>query len=155
MILNLRWDPPYVTPVIQLTQTQTRLLTWWQEVQKTFAIAPHMVTGATGATGEFCQYPHMTTWIQEKITYCSPGTFSGKQNKARSTSQQQFRSENTPAAIEADQILLALHQLATNSNSAKFNNNISRNSNFPKSLTSTMPTFDGEIEKFQLFEDLF
>ena len=95
------------------------------------------------------------TATQEKIPYCSPTTSSGKQKKARSTSQPQFRSENTPATIEADQILLALQQLATNSNSANFSNNISRISKLPKSLTTTMPTFDGKSEKFELFEDLF
>ena len=95
------------------------------------------------------------TATQEEIRYCSPTTSSGKQKKARSTSQPQFRSENTPATIEADQILLALQQLATNSNSANFNNNISRISKLPKSLTTTMPTFDGKSEKFELLEDLF
>ena len=84
---------------------------------------PHMVTGVTG---KICQYPHMTTETQEEIPYCSPSTSSGKQKKAGSTSQPQFRNENTPATIEADQILLALQQLATNSNSDNFNNNISR-----------------------------
>ena len=57
--------------------------------------------------------------------------------------------------IEADQIFLALQQLATNSNSANFNNNISRISKLPKSLTTAMPTFDGKSEKFELFQDLF
>ena len=50
--------------------------------------------------------------------------------------------------------MLAPQQLATNSNSANFNNNISRISKLPKSLTTTMPTFDGKSEKFELFEDL-
>ena len=113
---------------------------------------PHMVTGATE---EILQYPRMMTATQEEIPYCSPTTSSAKQKKARSTSQPQFRSENTPATIEADQILLALQQLATNSNSANFNNNISRISKFPKSLTATKPTFDRKSEKFELFEDLF
>ena len=127
---------------------------------------PHMVTGATertrhdphmvtGVTREFCQHPHMTMETQEEIPYCSTSTSSGKPKKARSTSQPQFRSENTPATLEADQIPLALQQLATNSNSANFNNNISRISKLPKSLTTTMPTFDGKSEKFELFEDLF
>ena len=80
---------------------------------------PHMVTGATGETRH---YPHTMTTTQEEIPYCSPTTSSGKQKKAHSTSRPQFRSENTPATIEADQILLALQQLATNSNSANFNN---------------------------------
>ena len=113
---------------------------------------PHMVTGVTG---EIRQYPRMMTATQEEIRYCSPTTSSGKQKKARSTSQPQFRSESSPATIEAEQILLALQQLATNSNSANFNNNISRISKLPKSLTTTMPKFDGKSEKFELFEDLF
>ena len=113
---------------------------------------PHMVTGVTR---EIRQHPHMTMENQEEIPYCSTSTSSGKQKKARSTSQPQFRSDNTPATLEADQILLALQQLATNSNSANFNNNISRFSKLPKSLTTTMPTFDGKSEKFELFEDLF
>ena len=109
----------------------------------------------TGATGETSQYPQTMTATQEEIPYCSPTTSSGKQKKARSTSQPQFRSENTPATIEEDQILLALQQLATNSNSANFNNNINRISKLPKSQTTTTPTFDGKSEKFELFEDLF
>ena len=127
---------------------------------------PHMMTGATGenrhyphmvtgATEEVCHNPHTMTATQEEIPYCSLTTSSGEQKKARSTSQPQFRSENIPATIEADQILLALQQLATNSNSANFNKNFSRISKLPKSLTTTMPTFDGKSEKFELFEDLF
>ena len=109
-----------------------------------------MVTGATEQIGN-C---HDITGVHEEVTYCSPSTSSGKQKKNRSTSQPQFRSENTPATIEADQILLALQQLANN-NSANFHNNINRISKLPKSLTTTMPTFDGKSEKFELFEDLF
>ena len=115
-------------------------------------IYPHMVTGATE---EIRHNPHTMTVTQEEIPYCSPTTSSGKQKKARSTSQPQFRSENTPATIEADQILLALQQLATNSESVNFNNIFSRISKLPKSLRTTMPTFDGKSEKFELFEDLF
>ena len=98
---------------------------------------------------------HDMTEIHEEVTYCSPSTSSGKQKKNRSTNQPQFRSENTPATIEADQILLALQQLANNNNSANFHNNINRISKLPKSLTTTMPTFEGKTEKFELFEDLF
>ena len=112
---------------------------------------PHMVTRVTR---ESRQHPHMTMETQEEIPYCSTSTSSGKQKKARSTSQPQFRSENTPATLKTDQILLALQQLVTNSNSANFNNNISRISKLPKSLTTTMPLFDGKSEKFELFEDL-
>ena len=113
---------------------------------------PHMVAGGPE---EIRHNPHMMTATQEDFPYCSPTASSGKQKKARSTSRPQFLSDNTPATIEADQILLALQQLTTNSNSANFNNNISRISKLPKSLTSTMPTFDGKSEKFELFEDLF
>ena len=110
-----------------------------------------MVTGATEQIGN-C---HDMTGIHEEVTYCSPTTSSGKQKKNRSTSQPQFRNENTSATIEADQILLALQQLANNNNSAKFHNNINRISKLPKSLTTTMPTFDGKTEKFELSGDLF
>ena len=111
----------------------------------------HMVTESypymvTGGPEENRHNPHMMLATQEEIPYCSPTTSSGKQKKARSKSQPQFRGENTPATIEAGQILLALQQLATNSNSANFNNNISRISKVPKSLTTTMPTFDGKSE---------
>ena len=112
----------------------------------------HMMTGATE---EIRHNSHMMTATQEEIPYCCPTTSSRKQKKARSTSQPQFRSENTPVRTEADQILLALQQLATKSISVNFNNNINRISKLPKSLTTTMPTFDGKSEKFELFEDSF
>ena len=97
----------------------------------------------------------MVTAVQEEIPYCSSGNCSGRQKKARSTSQPQFRSENTPAIIEADQILLALQQLATNINSANAKNNSNKGSKLPKSLMTAMPTFDGKSEKFELFEHFF
>ena len=91
----------------------------------------------------------------EEVTYCSPSTSSGKQKKNRFTSKPQFCSENTPATVEADQILLALQQLTNNNNSAIFHNNINRISKLPKSLSTTMTTFDGKSEKFELFEYFF
>ena len=125
-------------------------------------VGPHMVTGATerhdvltGVTEEFSKGRDMVTAVQEEIPYCSSGISSGKQKKARSTSQPHFRSENTPETIEADQILLALQQLATNSISANVKNTSNRISKLPKSVTTTMPTFDGKSENFELFEDLF
>ena len=90
---------------------------------------------------------HMVTVVQEEIPYCSRGSSSGKQKKVRFLSQPHFRSENTPATIEADQILLALQQLASNSNSANFNNNINRKSKLGKSLTTTMPIINGNPDK--------
>ena len=97
----------------------------------------------------------MVTGFHEKVTYCAHSTSSGKQKMNRSTSQPHFLSGNTPATIEADQILLALQQLASNNNSANFHNDISRISKLPKSPTTTMPTFDEKSEKFELFADLF
>ena len=111
-----------------------------------------MVAGATKQIGN---RRDIVTGVHEEVTYCSPSTSSGKQKNNRSTSQPRCRSENTPATIEADQILLALQQLANNNNSANFHNNINRISKLPKSLTTTMPTFDRKSEKFELFEDLF
>ena len=121
-------------------------------VQGEIRYRPDMVTGGSE---EMRNELDKVTAVQEEIPYCSSGISSGKQKKARSASQPQFRSENTPATFEADQILLALQQWATNSNSANFNNNNSRIAKLPKSLTTTMPTFDGKSEKFELFEDLF
>ena len=121
-------------------------------IQGEIRYGPDMVTGDSE---EVDNDRDMVTAVQEEIPYCSSGISSGKQKKARSISQPQFRSENTPATIEADQILLALQQLATNSNSANVNNNSNRIPKLPKSLTTTMPTFDGKSEKFELFEDLF
>ena len=109
-------DPHMVTGA---TERHDILTGATEEIRK----GPHMVTGVTS---EIRQHPHMTMETQEEIPYCSTSTSSGKQKKARSTSQPQFRSENTPATLEADQILLALQQLATNSS-----------------------------EKIELFEDLF
>ena len=63
---------------------------------------PHMVTG--GAE-EFRNRHHRVTGIQEEIPYGSTVISSGKRIKASSTSQSQFRSQNNPATIEADQIL--------------------------------------------------
>ena len=121
-------------------------------VQKESLCGHDMVTGGQE---EIRYLPHMVTEIQKDVPYCTLGISSGKQKKARSTSQPPIRSENTPATVEPDQILLAFQQLASNSKSANINNNIDKISKLPKSLTTTMPTFDGKSEKFELFEDLF
>ena len=120
-------------------------------VQKESQYGHDMVKGPT----ERIRNCHDMTGVHEEVTYCSPSTSSGKQKKTHSTIQPQFRSDNTPATIEADQTLLALQQLANNNNSANFHNDINRTSKLPKSLTTTMPAFDGKSEKFELFEDLF
>ena len=95
------------------------------------------------------------TGVQEKIPYCCLELRQENKRRRKATSQPHFRSENTPSTIEADQILLALQQLATNSNSGNVINNINRVSKLSKSLTTTMPTFDGTSEKIELFEDVF
>ena len=110
-----------------------------------------MVTGVQKET----MYRHDMTGFHEEVTYCSPRASSGNRKSNRFTSPPQFRSENTTATIEADQILLALQQLANNNNFANFHNNINRISKLPKSPTTTMPTFDGKSEKVKLFEYLF
>ena len=110
---------------------------------------------ATRVQRESTQVHDIVTGVHEEDMYCSPSTSSGKQKKNRSTSQPQLRNENTPATIEAAQVLLALQQSANNNNSANFHYNINRISKLPKSLTTTMPTFDGKSEKFELFKDLF
>ena len=97
----------------------------------------------------------MVTGVHEQVTYCSLGTSSGTQKKNHSISQPQFRSENTAATTEADQILLAFQQSANNNNSANFHSKINKTSKLPKSLTTKMPIFDGKSESFELFEDVF
>ena len=96
----------------------------------------------------------MVTGVQTRTPHCSTGISSGKQEKVHSTSQPHFRSGDTPATIEADQILLALQQLSMNSNSANFNNNVNKISKLRESLTTTMPTFNEKSKKFKLFERL-
>ena len=137
-----------VTGVNEQTRNGHDMVT---QVQDKIRNGPDMVTGATEQIGN-C---HNMAGAHEEVTYCPPNISSGKQKKNRSTSQPQFRSENTPATIEADQIFLALQQLANINNSANFQINSNRISKLPKSLTTTMPTFDGKSEKFELFEDLF
>ena len=137
-------------------------VTWWQELHNRTCNGQkdrrHMVTAVQreslcgrdmvrGVQRESLCQRDLVTGAQEEVTYCSPSITSGKQKKNRSTSQPQIRSENTPATIEADQIFLALQQLANKNNSANFDNNINRISKLPKSLTTTMPTFDGKSEK--------
>ena len=135
-------------------------------VQKESLCGHEMVTGVTedirnrhdmvtGGSEEIRNGHEMVTAVLENIPYCSLGTSSGKQKKVRSTSQSKIRGENTSATVEADQILLTLQQLATNSNSANFDSNSNRISKLPKSLMTTILTFDGKSEKFELFEDLF
>ena len=94
----------------------------------------------------------MVTEVQEEILYCSLGISSGKQKKARSTSQPHFRSEKTPATTESDQILLALRLTVIQPISTT---TTTESRNFPKSLATTKPTFDRKSEKFELFGDLF
>ena len=103
----------------------------------------------TGVTEEIRNRYDMVTVVHEKITYCSPSTSSGKQKKTALPV-----NRKSHATINADQVLLDLQQLAKNNNSANFHYNNNRNSKLPKSLTTTMPTFNGKSEKFDLFEDL-
>ena len=121
-------------------------------VQRESTQAQDMVTGVTEQTRN---QRDIITGVHEEFMCCSPSTSSGKQKKNRSTSQPQFCSENTPVTIEADQFLFALQQLANNNNSANFHNKTNRIYKLPKSLKTTMPTFDGKSENFELFEHLF
>ena len=126
------------------------VVTWWQEF-KEIRYRPDMVTGGSE---EMRNGLDMVTAVQEEIPYCSSGNSSGKQKKARTTSQPQFPSEKTPATIEADQILLALQQFATSSNSATINNNSNEISKLPKSLTTTIHNQLTEEDKINYFHSL-
>ena len=97
----------------------------------------------------------IVTGVEEGTSYCSHVISSGKQKKARSTSQFKFHSQKTPATVEVDQNLLALQQLVNKSNSANSHNNINRDCKLLNVLTTTMPTFDEKSENVELFENLF
>ena len=97
-----------------------------------------------GVTKQIRNRQDMVTGVHDEVTYCSPSTSSGKQKKNGSTSQPQFRSENTPATIEADQVLLALQQIANN-NSANFHNNSNRNFQIAKVTCDNDAHVRGEI----------
>ena len=172
---EIRQYPDMVTGVIEETENDHYMVTGATQrqdmvtgVQRETLCDHDMMTEATEqirsqldmVTGvqreRECVFGHdMVTGVHEENTYCSPSISSGNERKNRSTSRPQFRSESTPATIEADQILLALQQLANDNNSANFHNNNNRISKLPKSLTTTMPTFDGKSQKFELSEDLF
>ena len=127
MILILKRASP--TTRRRKVLAQKTAMIWWQEFRMRVSAA--------------------TTWWEEftkKSLAASPVHLQENRKKSRSTSQPQFRSDNTPATIEADQTLLALQQLANNNNTANFHNNNNKNSKLPKSLTTTMPTFDGKMK---------
>ena len=65
-------------------------------VQGEVRYRPDMVTGGSE---EIRNGLNMVTAVLEQIPYCSSGSSSGKQKKARSISQPQFRSQNTPATF--------------------------------------------------------
>ena len=99
----------------------------------------------------------MVTGVHEEVTYCSPSKSSGKQKESLHLStaippgKHPCDDWGKPNFIGAS----AFGKLANNNNSANFHNNINRIFKLSKSLTTTMPTFDGKSEKFELFEDLF
>ena len=62
---------------------------------------PHMVTRVQE---EICNRLHVVTETREEIPYCSLGTSSGKQKRARSTNSLQFRSENTLRQLKQTRI---------------------------------------------------
>ena len=94
----------------------------------------------------------MVTGVHEEVTYCSPGMSSSKQKKFSSASQLHF-AVKTPPQQSKQIIFLASQRLANKSTSASFKSDIQRTSMLPKSLATTMPTFDGKSEKFELFEE--
>ena len=85
----------------------------------------------------------MVTGVRKEIRYSSPGTSSSTQKESGSESKQQIRSENTLETIGEDQMLLALQQLASNSNSATFNNKIHQFSKFQSPSPQQCPHLTG------------
>ena len=90
-----------------------------------------------------------------EIPNCSSESFSGRKVKCALRVNGNSAAKTPLATIETEQILSALHQLATNSNSVNFNIRLNIFSKLPKSITTTMPTFDRKTEKFEQFENFF
>ena len=92
------------------------------------------------------------TGVHEEFTHCSPTTNLGQHEKSvyQSTATPHWKhpydSQKTPNFVGLS---------AVSNNSVDIHNNINQISKFSKSLTTTMPTFDGKYEMLQLIEDLF
>ena len=100
---------------------------------------------------------HIVTGVQEEIPYCSPGTSSGKQKKARSTNKPRFCSANTAATVETYQILLVLQKLSNKSISANLNfqEQHEQNSNTASTPQPNNAQLRWKNQKnFELFDDL-
>ena len=95
------------------------------------------------------------TGVHEEVIYCSLKTSSGKQKKKRSTSQLKLNGENTLLRLKQTNFCCPFSNWQITTVLQNFHNNINRISKLPKPLTTTMPTFDGKSEKFELFKDLF
>ena len=119
-----------------------------KKLSKEFSRTESRILGALSKLDEFLLNPQVRT-----CSVAIPGTSRSSNLENQETNED--RPSDDPGPEVEFSSLLALQQLASNKNSANFNNNISRISKLPKSLTTTMPTFDGKSEKFELFEDLF
>ena len=155
------WDYDMVTGATQTNRNRHDMVTGATEmnwnrhemvtgVHRKRVYGHDIVTGATQQIGN-C---HDLTGVHEEVTYCSPSTSSGKQKKPlyQSTAISQ---QKLPCDDWGRPNFVGPSAVTKNNNSANFQNNINRISKLPKSLTTTMPTFDGKSEKFELFEDLF
>ena len=91
----------------------------------------------------------------EEVTYCSPSTSSGKQKETTPPVNRNSAVRGALQRSKIDYYLLALQPLPNGNSSAIFHNNVNRISKLLKSFKTTMHTFDGKSEKFELFEDLF
>ena len=130
--------PHMVTRVQEEIRNREIALTWWQEFKKKFAIA--------------------LTWRQKlKDSFPTAPLVLRRENKRR----------RAPRLNHKFAVRIPLQQLKQTRFCWPFKkwrrtviqpistNNISRISKLPKSLTTTMPTFDGKSQKFELFADLF
>ena len=81
-------------------------------------------------------------------------TSSGNQKKNRSTSQPQLRSENTPGRLRQTNFFWPFSSWQIKTILRTFIITSTEFPKLPKSLTTTMPLFDGNSEKFEPFEDI-
>ena len=109
----------------------------------------------TGVRENLRNRPHMMTGVQEEIPYCSPGTSSGEQKKARSKSQPHCRSANALRQFKLTRFCRPSSNWRRTVVQPISITPSKEPRNCPNPSQTTMPTFDGKSEKFELFEDPF
>ena len=87
--------------------------------------------------------PHTVTGIQKDIPYCSLGTSSGKQKKARWTTQPHFRLENTLRQLKQTRFCRPLSSWRATANSPTSTTTLTTSRNCPSPSRQQCPPSTG------------